>query len=153
MGVSQPGAFGVNVVAGRGRHQLDVSQGRSDKSAAGDRESFARLTPDGQDGEAPGGLAAERLHMQGGDGLDDSPARAIEVSELDEVIGQRSALVASPGGECREQRPLANQAVLQGKQTEEEIAIGIDRGHGTGLLRARCPQAPGLRRRRPPHVP
>jgi len=44
------------------------------------------------------------------------------VPELDEVVGQGSALVAHPCGKCREQRPLVDQAVLQGQQAEEQVA-------------------------------
>ena len=53
------------------------------------------------------------------------------------MVGQGSALVARPGGERREQRPLVDQAVLQGQQAEEQVAIAIDGGHDTGLLGAR----------------
>jgi hypothetical protein len=40
--------------------------------------------------------------MQTGDGLDDGAARGVKVAELDKVVGQRLALVARPGGKCRE---------------------------------------------------
>ena len=95
------------------------------------------------------------LDVQTGDGLDGGAARGIEVTRVDQVVGQRSALVARPGGEGREQRPLVDQAVLQGEQTEEEIAIGIDGGHGMGLPNAleRGPRGAGLRRRCPPPRP
>jgi hypothetical protein len=33
---------------------------------------------------------------------------------MDEVVGQGPALIASSGSERREQRPLVDQAVLQG---------------------------------------
>ena len=71
--------------------------------------------------------------MQAGDGLDGGPARRIQVSERDEVVGQGSGLVARPGGEGGEQRVLADQAVLKGQQAEKEIAIGIEGGHGMRL--------------------
>ena len=46
------------------------------------------------------------------------PARGVKVSECDEMISEGSALVASPGGEHRDQRPLVDQAVLEGQQAE-----------------------------------
>ncbi len=74
--------------------------------------------------------------MQAGDCLDDGAARGVEVAEVDEVVGQGPALVASPGGEGRKQCPLVDQADLQGEQTKEEVALGINGGHGTGLPNA-----------------
>ena len=126
------GAVGVIVVVGRALRRADMPEGRLDVRAAGVRETFASRAPDGQDGKAFTGVAAEGLEVEAGDGLDGGAARGIEVAEVDKVVGQGSALVASPGGECREQRPLVDQAVLQGEQTEEEVAIGIDGGHGDG---------------------
>ena len=96
-------------------------------------ETFASGTSDGKDGKALLEVAAKGLEMHTGDGLDRGAARGIEVPERDEMVGQRSALVASPGGECREQRPLVDQAVLEGQQAEEQVARGVGRlGHGGG---------------------
>ena len=116
------GALGVVAVAGRGLRRADVPEGRLDLGAAGAREALASRASDGQDGEALAGVAAERLDVQVGDGLDGGAARGIEVAEVDEVVGQGSVLVASPGGEGREQRPLVDQAVLEGQQAEEQVA-------------------------------
>ena len=123
------GAVGVIVVVGRAQRRADVPEGRLDVRAAGRARAFASRASDGQDGKALTGVAAECLDMQAGDGLDGGAARGIEVAEVDKVVGQGSALVASPGGEGREQRPLVDQSVLQGQQTEEKVAIGIDGGH------------------------
>ena len=59
-------------------------------------------------------------------------ALGIEMAEVDKMVGQGAALVAGPGGECREQRPLVDQSVLQGEQTKEKVAIGVDGGHDGG---------------------
>ncbi len=145
------GAFGIIVVSSRYRSRADVPEGRLDVGPAGTRETLASRAPDGQGGEALAGVAAEGLDMQAGDGIDGGATRGIEVSEVDEVVGQRPALVASPGGEGRKQRPLVDQADLQGQQTEEEVAFGIHGGHGMRLSKARQDsRAPGHRPRRPP---
>jgi hypothetical protein len=48
-------------------------------------------------------------------------------------MGQGSGLVASPGGECRKQRSLVDQTVLEGQQAEEQVARDVGRlGHGGG---------------------
>ena len=90
-------------------------------------EELASRGFDGQDGEALLDLAAQGLDMQPGDGLDGGPARGIEVPEVDEVVGQRSGPVARPGGEGGEERPLVDQAVLEGKQAEEQVTRRVGR--------------------------
>ena len=37
------------------------------------------------------------------------------MAKVDKVVGQRATLVASPGGEGREQSPLVDQAILEGQ--------------------------------------
>src|ERR1700733_2087897 len=106
--------------------RANVSECRLNVRAASKRQAFTRGAPDRQDGEALLNVTAKGLDMQAGHGLDDGAARGIEVFEVDEVVRQGSALVASPGGERREQRPLVDQAVLQGEHTEEQIAIVFD---------------------------
>ena len=92
--------------------------------------------------------------MQTGNGLDNGPTRRVEMPEFDKVIGQEPVLVARPRSECREQRPLIDQAVLQGEQAEEKVALSINGGHGTVLPDTwRGPRVPGLRRRRPRREP
>jgi hypothetical protein len=49
------------------------------------------------------------------------------------VVSQRPALLKRPGSERRKQRPLIDQAVLQGEQTEKEIAFSIHYGHAMSL--------------------
>ena len=97
------------------------------------REALASRASDGQDGEALLDVAAVGLDMQAGDGLDGGPARRIEVPERDEVVGQGSGLVARPGVEGGDERALVDQAVLEGQQAEEQVAVGSDWGHGVSL--------------------
>ena len=125
--------------------RANVTEGRLDVRAAGARETSRVERPTARTARLFPVSPPERLDMQTGDGLDGGAARGIEVAELDEVVGQGSALVASPGGECRKQRPLVDQAVLEGQQAEEQIALGIDDGHATDLPDARRgSRAPGL---------
>jgi hypothetical protein len=55
----------------------------------------------------------------------------------DEVVGQGATLVERPGLEGGDELALVNQAVLQGQQAEEEVAVGGEGGHGVGLLGGR----------------
>ena len=83
------GSLGVFiVVAGRTVTGADVPEGRLDVRAAGAHQPFASRASDGKDGEALLDVAAERLDMHAGDGLDGGAARGIEVSEVDEMVGQ-----------------------------------------------------------------
>jgi hypothetical protein len=70
--------------------------------SSGAHEAVARRTSNSQDCETFLRVAAQGLDMQTGDGLDDGAARGVKVAELDKVVGQSLALVARPGGECRE---------------------------------------------------
>jgi len=99
-----------------------MPEARSDVWTAGPRQAFASRASHGQNGQALLNVAAQGLNMHTGDGLDGGPARGVEVPEIDEVVGQRPALVSRPGGEGREQRPLVDQAVLQGQQAKEQVA-------------------------------
>ncbi len=79
------------------------------------------------------GVAAQDLKMHQDDGLDGGSPRGIEAAEVDEMVGQGPALVARPGGECRKQPPLVDQAVLEGEQAEEQVTRGVGRlRHGSG---------------------
>ena len=56
-------------------------------------------------------------------------ARGIEVPERDEMVGQRSALVASPGGECRERAPWSIRPFWRAsrpKSRSREGSVGWD---------------------------
>ncbi len=114
----RPSQGGV-IVAGRAARRADVPQGRLDIRAAGATEALASRPSDGQNGKALFRVATERPDMEIGDGLDDRPALCIELPEHDQVVGQRTGSVARPGCECREERPLVDQAVLERQQSTE----------------------------------
>ena len=65
--------------------------------------------------------------MQGDQGLDRGTLLGVEVAAGDEVVGQGPGLVAGPGLEGGDELALVDQAVLQGEQAEEQVAVG---GHG-----------------------
>ena len=61
-----------------------------------------------------------------------SASRRVRSSGVDRLLteknlGDRSVLVARPGVEGGDESRLVNHAVLQGDQTEEEVAFGGDR--------------------------
>ena len=73
----------------------------------------------------------------------------VEVAAVDEVVGQRPALVAGPGVEGGDELALVDQAVLEGEQAEEQVARWVARGgHGgasqsirDGTMPRRCGRA------------
>ncbi len=83
----------------------------------------------GSRGQALRGAAAVLLEVAGDEGLDGGAVVGVEVAAGDQVLGQRPPLLERPGLKGRDELRLVDQAVLQGEQTEEEIAIGIDGGH------------------------
>ena len=95
--------------------------------------------------ERPAGMAARLfsasppcfLRCSADQGLDRGALVGVEVAAGDEVVGQRPGLVAGPGLEGGDELALVDQAVLQGEQAEEEVAVGGDGGHGTGLRERR----------------
>ena len=69
-------------------------------------------------------------------GLDAGALVGVEVAAGDEVVGQGPGLVAGPGLEGGDELALVDQAVLQGQQAEEQVAVGGDGGHGRASGRA-----------------
>jgi hypothetical protein len=90
------------------------------------------------------------LQVQSDHGLDAGALVGVKVAAAGEVVGQRPALVAGPGLEGGDELALVNQAVLEGKQAEEQIVVGGDGGHQAGLRESRrwrwspVPQRRGL---------
>ena len=65
------------------------------------------------------------------------------MTELDEMVGERSALVAGPGGEGREQSPLVDQAVLQRQEAEQQVTRRIaSLGHSRNSHSIKAEQPP-----------
>ena len=81
-------------------------------------------------GQAFLGVAAVFLEVACHKGIDNGPIVSIEVATSDEVVGQRPGLVERPGLEGGHQLDLGNQAVLQRKQAEEQVAVNGDSSQG-----------------------
>ena len=90
-------------------------------------QALAGRAAGGNGGQAPGRVAAVRLDVQGGQGLDGRPLGGIEVPQGDEVVGQGPRLVAGPGVERGDELLLVDQPGLEGQQAEEKVIVG---GHG-----------------------
>ena len=58
--------------------------------------------------------------------LDGSPVVEVERPEVDELVGQGSALVARPGGECRAQRPRSIMPVWRASRPKSRSRDGSD---------------------------
>ena len=99
-----------------------MPQGRLEIWASGATETRASRPFEGQYGEALLRVAAQGLDMEAGDGFYHGATRGIDMAEFDKVVGQWAALVPSPGRESRKESALVDQPVLQGQQTEEQIA-------------------------------
>ena len=96
---------------------------------------------DAEGGQALLGVAAVGLDVQGGQRLDRGAPGVVEVPECDEVVGQGSGLVGGPGMEGGDELVLPDQAVLQGEQPEEEMAVGRHAGAPIGGQPGRHPGA------------
>ena len=86
-------------------------------------QALAGRPAGGDGGEALLHVAAVGLDVHGRQGLDGGSLGGIEVPQGDQVIGQGSRLVARPGVERGDELSLLDQAVLQGQQAEEEVAV------------------------------
>ena len=92
--------------------------------------------------ERPAGMAARLfsasppcfLRWRGDQGLDGGAVVGVEVAAGDEVVGQRPGLVAGPGLEGGDELGLVDQAVLEGEQAEEQVAVGGNGVHKWGSL-------------------
>ena len=108
-----------------------------DRRVADGGERLAGGPAGGDGGEALLGVAAVLLQVQPDHGLDAGALVGVEVAAGGEVLGQGPGLVAGPGLEGGDELALVDQAVLQGEQAEEQVAVGGDGGHGAGLPEGR----------------
>jgi len=65
--------------------------------------------------------------------LDAGALRGVEVPARGEIVGQRPAAVAGPGPEGGDELVLVDQAILQGEQSEEQVAVGTGAVNGSIL--------------------
>ena len=112
------GVGGGAVGVGLGRAGADVGEGGLDLGVAQAGQSLAGGAAGGDGGQARLRVAAMLLQVQGYHRLDAGALLDVEVAATDEVIGQRTALVAGPSLEGGDQGPLIDQADLQRQQAE-----------------------------------
>jgi hypothetical protein len=87
-------------------------------------------------GQALLGVTAMSGEMRSGQALQQRAMRRVEVTQGDEVVGQRAGLVLGPGVECGHQRRLVDQAGLKGQHSEEKMArCVVSSAHGSVLGR------------------
>jgi hypothetical protein len=65
--------------------------------------------------------------------LEQAALDGIQVAPRDKVVGQAVGLFQGPGLEGGDQLGLVDQADLKGEQSEQQILLGGDGGHGSGL--------------------
>ena len=127
------GELGVRIGILPGRGRADADQAGCDGGLADRGQALAGRAAGGDGGQAFFDVVAVLRQVPGDQGLDGNTVVGVEAAPVDQVIGQRPGLVASPGGECREQRPLVDQAILQGQQAEQQVTRRVSRsGHGGG---------------------
>jgi hypothetical protein len=122
------------VVAMRVPEVTDLREGGLDAGVAQRSQVLAGRAAGGDRGEALLDIAVVLGDVDRGQRLDRRSLGRIEVTERDEVIGDRSRLVAGPRVEADEQRRLVDQAGLQGEQSEQQVSLGVCSGHGRWLL-------------------
>jgi hypothetical protein len=77
-------------------------------------------------GEASLHLAAVRLHVYRDNGLDGLAPGSVEVPQGRKMLRQRARPVAGPRLKSGDELNLVDQAVLEGKKTEEQVTIDGD---------------------------
>ncbi len=126
----------VGVIA-LGRGGGDLGEGTAEVGVVNPGQALAGGAPGGEGGQALPHIAAVHLQVQTDHGLDAGALVRVEVAAGGEMVGQRPVLVERPGLEGSDELDLANQAVLQGQQAEEQVTFGGDGGHEAGLLESR----------------
>src|SRR5262249_20574308 len=77
--------------------------------------------------------------------LDCGTLGVVQVTEADEMGGQVAGLVQGPGLEGSHELGLVDQAVLKREQSEEQMAVGGDGGHGRARGGEAAPDPAGPR--------
>ena len=128
------GAVGVGIGLARSRTGADVGESSLDLAVAECGEALAGRSSGGNGGQALLGATAMFLLVEPDHRLDHAALVGVQVAAVDQVFRDLAALVATPGPEGGDELVLIDQAVLEGKQSKEEVAVRIDGGHGTDLL-------------------
>jgi hypothetical protein len=90
-------------------------------------QAFASRLASGECGEALLDVTSVALEVSQDESFDRNAVVCIQIPSIDEVISQRSSLVAGPSVERGDELRLLDQAILQGEQAEQKITIGSHR--------------------------
>ena len=113
-----------------GRARAELGDGGADVGIAELGEALTGGAAGGDGGETPFHVAAVLLDMASHQGIDGGSVVSIEVAATDEVVGEGAGLVERPGLEGGHELDLVDQPVLECKQSEQQVAVGGDAGHG-----------------------
>ena len=80
------------------------------------------------------GIATELLQVLGDEGLQQVVLVGFQGAAVAEDLAEGDGTVVHPATEGVEQGVAVDEVVLEGQQAEEQVAVGVDVGHGTGLL-------------------
>ena len=105
-------AVAVVVLPGRLGSGADAGENGIEVRLADHREALAGRAAGGDDGQAPLGIAVVAAEVGGGQAVQQVAMGGLEVSQGDEVLGERPGLIPGPGVEGGHQRRLVDQAGL-----------------------------------------
>ncbi len=128
------GAVGVGIGLARSRTGADAGESCLDVAVTKCGQALAGRSAGGNRGQALLGAAAVFLRVEPYHCLDHIALVGVQVAAVDQVLRELPALAATPSPERGDELILIDQAVLEGKQSKEKIAVCIDDGHGTRLL-------------------
>jgi hypothetical protein len=111
-----------------------VGQGASDFGFGDASQALAGRSARRDRGEAPLQVAV-LLEIASHQGRDGESIVGIEVAAADEVVGQGAGLVERPGLEGGHELDLVDQPILEGEQSEEQVAVGVRLRHEIGSPR------------------
>ena len=113
-----------------GRARAELGDGGADVGIAELGEALTGGAAGGDGGETPFHVAAVLLDVASHQGIDGGSVVGIEVAATDEVVGEGAGLVERPGLEGGHELDLVDQPVLECEQSEQQVAVGGDAGHG-----------------------
>ena len=127
------GPFGV-VVFGRARAAAGMAESGFDVRVADLGEAGADGTAGIQRRDALLGVAPVATEMLGGKPFEQGAFAGVDRPLSGQDLGDRPRLVAGPGAKGENQHVLVDQPVLQGEQTNEQVAV-----RGVAVVHERSP--------------
>jgi hypothetical protein len=71
------------------------------------------------------------LEMAGDQRKDGASVVGVEITERDQMIGERPPFFECPGLKCGDQFHLVDQTILERKESEQQVAARVEFGHET----------------------